>query len=288
MTLVGKILVIVIMVFALLFLGFSTVVFTTATNWKDETSKQKDAASKLQTTASTLKAQVEAVQKDFEAGKAEHATNVTQLKNEIGIRDKSIADQQAQITQAQSTLEGAQQTARVAVDETAQRTKEVDLLRNQNEAVRKQADEFKLSRTELEDQRRELQRQLETAQRNNADLLDRVSTLSSFLRSKNLSDNVAQIKSQGSGVAPPPDVEGRVDRVVNNNRVELSIGSDDGLAVGQELSMYRTEPKADYIGKIRIVLVEPDKAVGVVVGRTAQGKKIEEGDIVASTIRTRR
>lgn len=288
MTLVGKILVIVIMVFALLFLGFSTVVFTTATNWKDETSKQKEAATKLQTSVSTLKAQVEAVQKDFETGKAEHATTVTQLKNEIGIRDKSIADQQAQITQAQSTLEGAQQTARVAVDETAQRTKEVDLLRNQNEAVRKQADEFKLSRTELEDQRRELQRQLETAQRNNADLLDRVSTLSSFLRSKNLTDNVAQIKSQGPGVPPPPDVEGRVDRVVDNNRVELSIGSDEGLAVGQELSMYRIEPKADYIGKIRIVLVESDKAVGVVVGRTFQGKKIEEGDIVASTFRTRR
>ena len=35
MTFVGKILVIVIMAFALIFLGISTVVFTTAKNWKD-------------------------------------------------------------------------------------------------------------------------------------------------------------------------------------------------------------------------------------------------------------
>ena len=39
MTFVGKILVVVIMVFALFFLAVSTVVFSTAKNWKDETAK---------------------------------------------------------------------------------------------------------------------------------------------------------------------------------------------------------------------------------------------------------
>ncbi len=41
MTFVGKILVILIMAFSLVFLGVSTVVFTTATNWKTVTEKQK-------------------------------------------------------------------------------------------------------------------------------------------------------------------------------------------------------------------------------------------------------
>ena len=43
MTFVGKILVIVIMVFALFFLAVSAVVFTTEKNWKDEVANQKNA-----------------------------------------------------------------------------------------------------------------------------------------------------------------------------------------------------------------------------------------------------
>ena len=44
MTFVGKILVIVIMAFALLFLGISTVVFSTHTNWKTATEAEKKKA----------------------------------------------------------------------------------------------------------------------------------------------------------------------------------------------------------------------------------------------------
>ena len=40
MTFVGKILVILIMAFSLVFLGVSTVVFSTATNWKKKSAKQ--------------------------------------------------------------------------------------------------------------------------------------------------------------------------------------------------------------------------------------------------------
>ena len=41
MTFVGRIFVIVIMAFSLLFLGISTVVFTTAKNWKNATDAEK-------------------------------------------------------------------------------------------------------------------------------------------------------------------------------------------------------------------------------------------------------
>jgi len=47
MTFVGKILVIVIMAFSLIFLGISTVVFTTARNWRTATEEQKKKVSDL-------------------------------------------------------------------------------------------------------------------------------------------------------------------------------------------------------------------------------------------------
>ena len=55
MTFVGKILVILIMVLSLVFLGVSTVVFTTATNWKDETAEADRNRGRAQDAASTAK-----------------------------------------------------------------------------------------------------------------------------------------------------------------------------------------------------------------------------------------
>ena len=47
MTFVGRILVIGLMAFALLFMGISAVVFTASTNWKDQATKEKANVDKL-------------------------------------------------------------------------------------------------------------------------------------------------------------------------------------------------------------------------------------------------
>ncbi len=289
MTLVGKILVIIIMACSLLFLGFSTVVFTTATNWKVATAAQKDIVTKRGAEVDKLKAEVADAQKAVEATKADRDEKLKSFSLEIANKQKEIDQRLDEATQAKTSLEKAQENANLAINEQVARTGEVTLLRSQNEAIRTQADEFKLSKTDLKTQVLTLERQLETAKQNNADLLDRVAVMGSFLRSKGFTDNVITLRGQISGVAPPPDVEGVITRIEpNNRRVEISIGSDDGLLVGHELSVYRLKPKVDYIGKIRIILVEPDKAVGEVVGgKTYLGKKMEEGDNVTATIRAR-
>jgi hypothetical protein len=69
--------------------------------------------------------------------------------------------------------------------------------------------------------------------------------------------------------------------------MEITIGSDDGLVVGHELYLFRTSPRPEYLGKVKIISVDPDQAVAKVIGNTVQGKKIKEGDIVSSTIRPR-
>jgi len=69
MTFVGKILVIVIMAFALMFLGISTVVFTTANNWKEAATKEKQKVSDLQKKNSDSTAALDALKKDLDAAK---------------------------------------------------------------------------------------------------------------------------------------------------------------------------------------------------------------------------
>ena len=103
------------------------------------------------------------------------------------------------------------------------------------------------------------------------------------MRSHGLSDDPTAY----AAIESPPAVEGEVKKVKDNKMVELTIGSNDGLVPGHEVYLFRTKPRPEFLGKIKIMSVDPNQAVGQVIGRTVQGKKIQEGDLVSSTIRPR-
>jgi hypothetical protein len=284
MTFVGRILVLVIMALALLFLGVTTVVFSTATNWKEETKKQKDVVTKLQGETNTLKSEIEGLQKEKAQAEATYKTNQKQQEDRIAVLQDDVARAQKEMTDARTLLATAQQNANTALAEASANREQTLQLREQKTAVEKQANEFKLRQTELNDKIRELTRMLETATNNANDLRDRVARFQTLLRQNGLSDDISTLK----GIESPPTVRGEVARVDSQNRsVEITIGSDDGLVPGHELYLYRESPRPEYLGKIKIITVDPDQSVGRVIGTTYQGKKIKEGDIVSSTIKPR-
>ncbi|MGP0069638.1 MAG: hypothetical protein ACLQGP_39310, partial [Isosphaeraceae bacterium] len=189
-----------------------------------------------------------------------------------------------QITDIRSKLATAVESAKSALDEAGAKREETVLLRTQKSAVEKQANEFKLRQAELVDRIRELERIQETANRNNSDLREKVAKFTTLLQKNGLPTDISQIK----GVESPPPVQGQIKRVDATNRnVEMTIGSDDGLVVGHELNLYRLLPRPEFLCKIQIVAVDPDQSVGRVIGKTYQGKKIKEGDIVSSNINPR-
>jgi multidrug efflux pump subunit AcrA (membrane-fusion protein) len=283
MTFVGKILVLIITALALVFLGVSTVVFTTATNWKKATDDQKKIVQKLQGETNDLRNQLGGLEKDKQAAEATHKAALKQQEDRIAALQAEITQAQKDKEQAVTALEVAQQNAKTALEDSSARKQETDLLREQKAAVEKQANEFKLRQTELNDKIRELSRMLETATNNANDLRDRVARFQTLLRRNGLSDDITQVK----GTETPPSVEGQVARVDDNRTVELTIGSDDGLVPGHELYLYRIKPRPEFLGKVKIISVDPDQSVARVIGATIQGKKIKEGDIVSSTIRPR-
>jgi hypothetical protein len=282
MTFVGRILVIVIMIFSVIFLGIATVVFSTSKNWaratQDERKKVEDFKKKL----ADAQAGKDAASKELEVAKGSFDGLAKGLNGRIATLEADNKHDIEQITAVRGQLATALQNEKAVVAEVEARRKETNLLRDQKAAVEKQANEFKLHEAELNDRIRELERMLETATKNNADLRDRVVRFSTLLRQNGLSDDITQIR----GVESPPPVEGEVKRVdPTNRRVEISIGSDDGLVPGQEFLVYRMKPRPEFVAKISIISVESDQAVGVVVGRTYQGKKIAKGDTVASSLR---
>ncbi len=76
------------------------------------------------------------------------------------------------------------------------------------------------------------------------------------------------------------------DKTNRTEFVEVSIGSDDGLLKNHLLDVYRSSaaggaPK--YLGKIKIVYVTNDRAVGQVV-QAAKNGIIERGDNVTTRL----
>jgi hypothetical protein len=62
--------------------------------------------------------------------------------------------------------------------------------------------------------------------------------------------------------------------------VTISLGSDDGLSTGEQVYVFREEPKPRYLGKVRIVSVDYESACGqIVLG--GSGAACQTGDCVA-------
>jgi uncharacterized phage infection (PIP) family protein YhgE len=288
MTFVGKILVIVIMAFALLFLGLSTVVFTTHTNWKEAIDKPetgwKAKVDKLTKQSNQLTAELGNSQQSLAKAVDEHKQQNTLNESRIAKLDEENKARQNELRESQKQVESAEQSAKTALLEADERRKETDRLREQKSAIDKIANDFKLQQTELNDKIRELERMNKTLDENSKDLRDKAARFSTLLRRNGLSDDISTIK----GTESPPLVEGAVARVdATNSRLEITIGSDDGVAVGHEFYLFRLKPRPEYLGKVKITSVDPDQAVAKVIGNTIQGKKIQEGDIVSSTLKPR-
>lgn len=282
MTTVGKILVMVIMTFSLVFLGISTVVFTTSKNWMVATQQEQKKVDELKAKLRDAQANSEAAKKGLDEAKEQFGAVKKTLENRLSTLQDDNTRNQAQITAVRQELAVAQQSAKATLAEVEARRQQTMELRKQKSAVELQANEFKLHQTELTDKIRELERQMETATKNNTDLRERVAKFSTLLKKNGLSDDISQIK----GLESPPPVVGEVKRVdAKNQRLEVTIGSDDGLVIGHELYLFRVSPRPEFLGRVSIVDVDPDQAVARVIGHTYLGKKIKEGDIVSSTIK---
>jgi hypothetical protein len=85
--------------------------------------------------------------------------------------------------------------------------------------------------------------------------------------------------------APPrglaPRLDGLVTAVSDNNLIEVSVGSDDGLRSGDTVEVYRG---ASYLGRAEVLRTAPDKAVAKILRQYRRGT-IQKGDRVATRLK---
>lgn len=305
MTFVGKILVVVQLVLSVCFMAFAGAVFTVQTNWKTASEKSQQSYRDLQNANNQLS-------EEFETFKANTAKlvlgpegQVMEIEKrlletpEVGL-DEQLATATARVTTLTRDLEAIRNELANTQAQRDNALAEVDVAKQEATARRLEAEEQRERNSKLHASLDKVITELRNLEDENFTRGRLLTELNKVFKEKQEqlreAEEVIARNQYDRGVifseepAPPPIVRGVVKearQTTNRNAqfVQISIGSDDGLVVGHELHVYRpaeqNNGRPKYLGKIELVRVTTDSAVGIVVERAKNGV-IEANDRVTS------
>ncbi|MCH7989984.1 MAG: hypothetical protein IID46_12650 [Planctomycetes bacterium] len=285
MTFLGKIVIVVQVVLSLMFMAFAGAVFSVQTNWK---TRAEGLQTRLEEDGKSLNQQITDLQDkntELDSGMKDEEDEKRRFEAKAGGLEAQLAQLQEENRKDKEALAQVTEQARVNGDEAEERRKEAEKIRNENKRlIAVTGQQAKLLRTK-EDEIYTIELASAAGAKKHVSLLGEVKDLKDFIASIGKRFDPEEIKA---GKTLPPVVTGVVVAVRKNKRgriemVEISLGSDDGLARGHSLSIYRTIGKGKYLGEIRMVYITPDRAVGIIIDRAKTGI-IQKGDNVTTKL----
>jgi hypothetical protein len=286
MTIVGKILTIVCLVFSVVVAGFAVTSYTVRYNYDLALKEQSKHYKVAQYNAEQFYQEMQKTKGEADSRVAAVEAQAKSLRDEVEGYTTQLAGAAKRVTDAE---------ARAAAAETVAKASEVDV-------ARRQADAEKLRETLAIEINRNT-----TLVRNENIMRDRA--VAAEIQVKSLTTRLAGLENQlqestklvilakqnagsgslnrsGSAANPPPEnIEGLVKTTDPGGLIKLTIGSDAGLAKGHTLEVYRLssiQSQNKYLGRVRILEVTPHEAVAQPFGRL--NDKPQAGDHVASHI----
>ena len=288
MTFVGKMLIVLQLVLSLLFMAFAGAVSTVEKNWKQEASNIQDEL-KVEQESYTAKSKEFNDFKNSATDDINRLDTLSQKRLADFNREKNRADNLQQQLNNLKTAHDTQRTvAQLEGDEAKFRRDEAVEQRQVNKALHGNLVESVRTNRGLEDIIFDLRLQLGEREQRHLVILDELKT--ARLQARRKGGGLGALPSED--ITPPPPLDGKVvsSRLGIGNRilyVEVSIGGDDGIKEGQQLTVYRPgngkSQRTKYLGQIRIIQVFADKAVGTVQEKAKNGV-ITKGDNVTSKL----
>jgi septal ring factor EnvC (AmiA/AmiB activator) len=271
MNLIGKIFVVLIFIMSLVFMAFSVAVYGTHQNWKKTAEKlktdvqtERDKFTKLEEEKKKLEEDIakEAIAKrealaKLETEKAElqkQRDEMSKQRDELMVKDKA----------AVAALDAAQQNL-------AKLTTEVEGLRGEIREAQAERDKHFAQVVKLTDQIHQAQGDLKRLDERNVQLASQVAASRKVLDAHGLSKDTPV-----DGI--PPQIRGKVLAINQDNMIEVSLGSDDGLRAGHTLEIFRA---SNYLGRLQVLRTDTDRAVGKILPGFKKAA-IQKGDDVAT------
>ncbi len=283
MSYIGKILVVLQLVLSVCLMAFAAAVSTYQTNWKAKTEavqKQLDAKNadyaKLDQES---KAAADKFNADLKA-EQEKAREATAKASQLGQQNTLLTAENKRLS------EEAQQKSQIntdLVDDSNARQNEVKIVREKLKAALADRDEQYKAKAALEDKIFEQDTKIERLAGQNKTLLAVNQQYRDVLNSRGLPLEIEDFQKAKN---PPPKVDGVVmDTKKQKNGgdllIEISIGENDGLSMGNILFVYRGGEKPKFLGKARIMGITADAAVCELYEKSGL---VEKGDNVTTKL----
>ena len=279
---VGKILIVLQLVFSLCFMCFAGAAYTFHEGWKK---KADTLQSKLGNTEQQLSEQQSQRQQESDNLKGE----LTAMTTRAQMAEAKVTGIETSLTQALGNLANAEQQRdrhlddlAIAQQEAQARIAETTDARCENLRLNDRVVDGISVRRTLEDDLLDRQGRIDEAVQRELQMVEELARLRGLLRTNKIDPNDAIV---GPVPAPVEKITGVVTAAKKNESrsaelVEISIGSDDGIAKGMRLIVYRG---AKYICEIEITEIYPDLSVGRVIESTRNGN-IEREDNVTTKL----
>ncbi len=291
MTAVGKIFVIVNLLFSLVVAGFIVVVYARSTNWQAAATKWSDHVKVVEASRTATEAQLQQLQAAKDA-------EIAKVTDQLKAKDQLIADAKAETEERKKELEqfkiaGNKDGAsfQSLSNENEKRKAEVVQLEGQVKAKDDQIVKLIEGKNTANDLRVAAEIKANSFQ-GKAERLE--------LRLRETEIEIVKLKRSGApgggagGVTlvstanpPPMNVDGVIlETTPRGDLMRISIGSDAGLVKGHTLDVYRLKPTPQYLGQIRLTDVRASEAVGQPVDRLKG--PVQKGDLVANDVTPRK
>ena len=289
MTVFGKLLVFMNLVFSVVTGALIVFVFTTRANWE---AVYKDAEAKAKAAEVAYRYEKAAHENDLkqkDAGSASIEAEVVRLKGEV-TKFQDEADREKKAT--------ATQTALLEKALVAQKAQEVELnqIKGERIIIVKEKDGLRTRIVEMQqevDAQRRIAVNADLQAKNlvqrNSNLLRQVEDYTVRIRELESTGSLGGAGGGGTGnsivnPAPssaPPGVRGKVTGVgaAGTSLAQVNIGSDSGLSPGNVLTVYLG---TEYKGDLHLTTVEPKTAVGKFMP-AKRTSKVEKDDLVITS-----
>ena len=289
MSFVGKVLVVVQVVLSVVFMAFAGAVYSVQTSWRTVANERQVALDEATQRMNDLTA-------EFELYKDTSTKSLTETQNRAEaaeVANQRLQEQVDLLNRQGATLNtevvSQRDLAEIATDEATLRGDEANKQRVVNRSLHERYDKAINEVRDLNSKLFSQEVELNAIRAKHEQVLNDLRLVRRVLVENGLEADAAKIAQQ---MAPPPTVTGKVvetKKGSNNGTefVEVSLGSDDGLAEGHKLFVYRLAnqegQRATYLGQTQIVYVTPARCGGPVAERAKHGVH-QRGDDVSSKL----
>ena len=270
MNLFGKILVVGVLVMSVLFMGAAMAVWSVNRNYLEANTKLKQLRDSLQNQNRQLQDEQTKLTAQLAVELAAKRRSLARLQNELVALRQDFGTLQAEKAQNVAQTSNANTAMNAMQENIATWRAEMDRLRKQLTDAQLDRDKIFGQLVNLTDFSNQLTAKRDTLVARSLELNAQIAQMRSVLSANNL-----PLTPEG-----PEKVDGLVAEV-RESYVEISIGKDDGLRIGDTLEVYRGNK---YLGRILVERTEPDRAVCKIVKNLQRGY-IQRGDNVTTQLK---